>query len=55
MKGKEYKVKTTNKGEYMVSWRHTYCSVWHADTNFVPTADKAKAEAYAERWNAICR
>lgn len=50
----EYKVKPTNSGLWCVVWRsRSYLNaVWHFDTNFIPTADKAEAEAYAARWNS---
>lgn len=49
----EYKVKQTNDGRWFVAWRsRSYPNaVWHFDTNFIPTTNKAEAEAYAARWN----
>ena len=53
MKMNTYAVKSTNNGKYMVVWKtNAYPNaVWHFDTNFIPTTNKAEAEAYAARWN----
>lgn len=49
----EYKVKQTNDGRWFVAWRsRSYPNaIWHMDTDFIPTTNKAEAEAYAARWN----
>ena len=49
----EYKVKQTNDGRYFVAWKSNACPVeiWHFDTDFIPTANKAEAKAYAKRMN----
>lgn len=50
----EYKVKQTNDGRWFVAWRSRAYpnNIWHFDTNFIPTTNKAEAEAYATRWNS---
>lgn len=49
----EYKAKPTNDGRWFVAWRsRSYPNnIWRFDTDFIPTADKAKAEEYAKRMN----
>lgn len=49
----EYKAKPTNSGLWCVVWKSNACPVeiWHFDTNFIPTTNKAEAEAYAKRMN----
>lgn len=50
----EYKAKPTNDGRWCVVWhsRSYPSAVWHLDTNFIPTTNKAEAEAYAAKWNS---
>ena len=49
----EYKAKPTNSGLWFVAWRsRSYPNaIWHFATDFIPTTNKAEAEAYAKRMN----